>query len=187
MKNKKSARGAKFAEYTNYITDLFLAKYGQGLIIKSEIRNSWRYKFLYSPEAESFLILMTRTFIRSLNNADSNSTNPQFLDSLTTDIADYLSGYTVRGLPSTGYNSRTARRNAAKAIIKSAIFTDFPYIQNLFKEQAKKRALKQGPKSVRQRAQKQTEKQARKQAQTTYNEVISIFIELQTGPYRKQR
>lgn len=187
MKNKKPAHCAKFAEYTKYITDQFLSNFGRGLVVKDEIRNKWRYKYEYAPEVEAFLITMTRTFIRTLNSADSNSTNPQFLDSLTTDIADYLSGYTVGGLPVTGYVSRTARRNAAKQIIKAAIYTDFPYIKKLLADQQKKRALKQGSKSVRQRAQKQTEKQANQQARTTHKEIISIFIELQTGPYRKQR
>lgn len=130
---------------------------------------------------------MTRTFIRTMNRADSNSTNPQFLDSLTTDIADYLSGYTCRGLPADKYKTKTARRNAAKAIIKSAIFTDFPYIQKLFEDQKKKRALRQASKEVRQRDQQQARQKERKQSRFTHNEVISIFIEVQTGPYRKIR
>lgn len=187
MKNKKSAHSAKFAEYTKYITDAFLSKFGRGLVIKDEIRNTWHYKYEYAPEVEAYLITMTRTFIRTLNSADSNSTNPQFLDSLTTDIADYLSGYTVGGLPVTGYTSRTARRNAAKSIIKSAIYTDFPYIQKLLADQQKKRALKQGSKNMRQRAKQEKQKQSQKKSRITHNEVISIFIELQTGPYRKQR
>lgn len=129
---KQTATQRIFAAYTKYISELVLDKYGPSYSTQEEMRNSWRHKIQYSSEIENFLIFKTQMFIRFLDSRDSNSTNPQVLDALTREIADYLSAYTMR-VPN------VPTRKKAKTILKHTLYDNSSYIRYLLINQELKR------------------------------------------------
>ncbi len=132
--NAQTASQRVFAIYTRSISELFLDKYGASYATQENTRNTWRASAEYSRDAEEFLILQSRIFIRVLDSRDPNSTNPQFLKSLTNLMADYLSAYTKR-------NTIYHNRSEAKAALKRVLYTDFSYINRLLEKQAAARRM----------------------------------------------
>lgn len=136
FRNQQTASQRAFAVYTRNISELFLDKYGASYATQENTRNTWRTSVAYSRDAEEFLILQSRIFIRTLDSRDPNSTNPQFLKSLTNLMADYLSGYTKK-------NPIYHSRNEAKAALKELLFTKFGYINRLQNAQTAARRASQ--------------------------------------------
>ncbi len=134
--NAQTASQRVFATYTRSISELFLDKYGASYATQENTRNTWRASAEYSRDAEEFLILQSRIFIRMLDSRDPNSTNPQFLKSLTNLMADYLSAYTKK-------NPIYHSRNEAKAALKELLFTKFGYINRLQNAQTAARRASQ--------------------------------------------
>lgn len=133
---KQTATQRTFATYTREITALFLDKYGTSYATQENTRNTWRETCAYSAAAYDFLILQTRVFIRLLPHDKSSSTNPQFLDSLTSLMADYLSAYTMK-------QPNIANRKQAKEKLKDALYNEFGYIQTIIQKRQAKRAARQ--------------------------------------------
>lgn len=148
--NASTAATHELGVYSRHITKLFLDKFGPSYADTEEIRNSWRKNAPYSVDAEDFLILQTRTYIRMLDPQDSNSRNLSYLKLLTKMMADYLTAYTHR-------NPAIANRNMARKRIEAALYDDFAYIKYLSAKQAAARALRQ------QRAEKHKEKRRMRQ------------------------
>lgn len=148
--NASTAATHELGVYSRHITKLFLDKFGPSYADTEEIRNSWRKTAPYSVDAEDFLILQTRTYIRMLDPQDSNSRNLSYLKLLTKMMADYLTAYTHR-------NPAIANRNMARKRIEAALYDDFAYIKYLSAKQAAARALRQ------QRAEKHKEKRRMRQ------------------------
>lgn len=134
-KKGKSAAQTKFSEYVQEITEYMLREHGPSYATKDTVRNTWRKIIQYKPEIEQDLILKTRTFIRSLSIFSSNSTNPEFLRSLTNLMADYLSAYTMR-------KPKCPNRRKAKEALQSLLYDENPYITHLLARQAEARAAK---------------------------------------------
>ena len=122
-------RTAYFSQYAKYITKIVLEEYGPSYANPNEILNTWRNLFPYSKTVEDFLIFKTKIFIRTLDGRDSNSTNPQFLQSLIKEIADYLSAYTMK-------NPNIHTRKKAKMLLFDALYNQSAYIQNLLTQQS---------------------------------------------------
>ena len=126
---KQTAAQRVFSTYTIYISNMVIDKFGGSYTTLGTIHNTWRREFPYSKEIENFLIFNTKMYIRFLDSRDSNSTNPQFLEALAREIADYLSAYTVR-------NPKHANRKKAKEVLKIELYDESSYIQNLLARQA---------------------------------------------------
>lgn len=178
--NKKSATQVAFERYTREITIAFLDKFGPSYATQSIVRNSWRHKIPYSPEAHQFLILQSIMFLRTLSASDSNSTHPDFLNALTTLMADYLSLYTMQGNINNelGVNKKQIR-TAAKNDLKQALFTQCDYINNLFARQKANRAIRT---SGRKAMMAERERRKREKALQDYNinrQVMREFSEMQ--------
>lgn len=150
FRNASPAATHELGMYSRHITKLFLDKFGPSYTSAEEIHNSWRKIIPYSADAEDFLILKTRTYIRMLDPQDSNSRNLSYLKLLTKMMADYLTAYTHR-------NPAMANRNMARKRIEAALYDDFAYIKYLAAKQAAARALRQ------QRAEKYKEKRRMRQ------------------------
>ncbi|MDR0741541.1 MAG: hypothetical protein LBF28_02095 [Rickettsiales bacterium] len=97
-------------QYLPYVSSIVVEEFGRSYDIVDNIKNTWRAKFDISQEIADFLILKTKTFIRLMNSADSNSTNPQFLKSLIASISDYLSAYFMR------FDNVGKRKNVSAAL-----------------------------------------------------------------------
>lgn len=134
-REKQSAAQRTFAQYTQYITEAFLEKYGYSYENQSNVRNTWRAKHPYSKEAEDLLIFKSKMFIRFLDARNSNSTNPQFLKALTGLMADYLSAYSMK-------NPDVPNRKKAKEMLNRALYDQSVYIQDLLARQAVSRINK---------------------------------------------
>lgn len=134
-KKKQSAAQIKFSEYVKEITEYMLREHGPSFARQANVRNTWRKIIEYTPEIEQELILQTRTFIRALSISSSNSTNPEFLRSLTNLMADYLAAYTMK-------KPNCPNRRKAKEALQSLLYDDNPYITNLLARQAVARAAR---------------------------------------------
>lgn len=174
---QSSAAGKQFAVFTRYITILFLDNFGSSYMTQESVRNRWRAECDYKPEAEKFLILKSRTYLRMLDLTDSNSTNPVFLKSLTNLMADYLSAYTMR--------SDKTRKHATQDL-KKELYDENPYIQHLLANQAQKRkdGYTRTPEKVAARRKREAAQTA-KRARELHNQVMAEFAE--TNTYRKKR
>ena len=172
-----SATSKQFANFTQYITNLFLNDFGKSYMTQESVRNRWRAECDYSIEAEQFLILKSRTYLRMLDSRDSKSTDPHFLNALTNLMADYLSAYTMRA-------GGTRRR--AKDKLKAALYTENPYIQNLLadQEQRRKEGHKRTPEVLAARRKHDTALAA-KRARELHRQVMGEFAE--TSTYCKKR
>ncbi len=126
---QQTAARRTFSQYVKYITKIVLEEYGPSYANPNEILNTWRRLFPYSKTVEDFLIFKTKIFIRLLDSRDSNSTNPQFLQILITEIADYLSAYTRQ-------NPNVHTRKKAKMLLFDALYNQSAYIQNLLTQQS---------------------------------------------------
>ena len=126
---QQTAAQRTFSQYVKYITKILLEEYGPSYANPNEILNTWRNLFPYSKTVEDFLIFKTKIFIRTLDGRDSNSTNPQFLQALIKEIADYLSAYTMK-------NPNVHTRKKAKMLLFDALYNQSAYIQNLLTQQS---------------------------------------------------
>lgn len=126
---KQTAAQKTFSAYTGYISKLVIEKYGPSYSTYEEVRNRWRNLIPYSAEIENFLIFQTKMYVRFLDSRDSNSTNPQFLESLAKLMADYLSAYSMQ-------NPKYATRKKAKEMLKKELYDNCSYIQHLLARQA---------------------------------------------------
>lgn len=171
-----SATSKQFANFTQYITNLFLNNFGKSYMTQESVRNRWRAECDYSIEAEQFLILKSKTYLRILDSRDSKSTDPHFLNALTNLMADYLSAYTMRA---------GGTRKSAKGKLKAALYTENPYIQNLLADQAQKRkeGHKRTPQIVAERR-KHDATLVAKRARELHRQVMGEFAE--TSTYRKR-
>ena len=126
---KQTAAQRAFSSYTTYISETVIDTYGPSYANQETMRNTWRNQIPYTDEIADFLVFKTHMYIRFLDSRDSNSTNPQFLEALAREIADYLSAYTVR-------NPKHANRKKAKEVLKIELYDESSYIQNLLARQA---------------------------------------------------
>ncbi len=174
---QNSATSKQFANFSQYITNLFLADFGKSYMTQENVRNRWRAECDYKPEAEKFLILKSRTYLRMLDSRDSKSKDPNFLNALTNLMADYLSAYTMR--------AGKTRKHATKDL-KTALYTENPYIQNLLadQEQRRKEGYKRTPDTVAARR-KHDAVLAAKRAHELHRQVMGEFAE--TSTYCKKR
>ena len=171
-----SAVSKQFADFTQYISRLFLYDFGKSYMTQENIRNRWRAECDYKPEAEQFLILKSKTYLRMLDSCDPKSKDPHFLNALTNLMADYLSAYTMRA---------GGTRKSAKDKLKAELYTENSYIQNLLADQAKKRkeGHKRTPQIVAARR-KRDAAVAANQARELHRQVMGEFAE--TSTYRKR-
>ena len=175
---QNSAADKALDDFKKYIGKLFIDKFDKRSCTSYEtVGNCWRVECEYSAEAENFLILQSRTYLRNLDRNDSKSQNPSFLGALTSLMADFLSAYTMR--------SGTTRRQAEKKL-KKQLYTENPYIINLLAEQDKKRkdGYKRTPENVAARRKKEAAAAA-KQARELHRQVMGEFTEVST--YRRKR
>lgn len=139
-RHKNTAASKLFnTSYVPTISELVITKHGPSYENVTTLGKTWRTNIEYKPEIEEFLISRTRLFIRTLDTRDSNSTNPQFLRSLTNMIADYLSKYTAR-------SSQQLTRKKAIQFLTNALYDNFNYIQTIIRMiNIKKDAANQTP------------------------------------------
>jgi hypothetical protein len=155
MTHKKTA-GKKFQEpsvavtvfnkdYTYHITDLVIDHFGDSYQTSDQIKNSWRKEIQASSEIADFLILHTKSFVRLLTIPCAK--NPQFLKSLTINIADYLSVYFMRldnaslcSLLKTSYKFQepVTRKSVTKELY-NVFYNNFEYVQNIMSDAQKKK------------------------------------------------
>ena len=130
---KNSASEKLFHNYIRFIQGEVIGhdKIGYSYAISENIRNKWRYDFRWDKEIENFIILQTKTYIRTLDSRDAKSTDPNFLGAFVKMVADYLSAYFMRAPNMT--------RNQAKKYLYSVLWEENHYIQGLLKYQAHKR------------------------------------------------
>lgn len=128
----KSAVQVYFGDvYVPEVSNLIYQKYGPSYSTFENLRNRWRAEIRYSLQIEDELILHAKTFIRTMGD-DSRYTNPQFLEAFVIRVADYLSAYIMR-------NPAYVTRKEAKMALKSQLWDNFFYIQNMLAAQARKR------------------------------------------------
>ena len=174
---KDTATQKQFEHFVRHITELFVSEFGNSFMTPENTRNRWRAECDYKIEAEKFLILKSRTYLRMLDYRDSKSTNPDFLKSLTNLMADYLSAYTMRA---------GGTRKHAKEALKAALYSENPYIQQLLANQAQKRNehVKRTPQNVAARRKRERIEQA-KHAHDIHKQVMANFAAV--NEYRKKR
>ena len=75
---KNSASEKLFHNYIRFIQGEVIGhdKIGYSYAISENIRNKWRYDFRWDKEIENFIILQTKTYIRTLDSRDAKSTDP---------------------------------------------------------------------------------------------------------------
>lgn len=126
--------------YVPQIADFIYKKYGASFACYAEDRNTWRDSVAHTAAIETDILLETRMFIRCeldrYPDLASVRQNPQFLHSLVTCIADYLSKYFAR-------NGAFKKRKDAKQYLMSQLWMYFPHIQNMLREQEAKRAARE--------------------------------------------
>jgi len=167
-------------EYKNFITTEFLDKFGSSYQSPASIGDSWREITNYSPIAEKFLISKSTLFLRTLNYADSKSTDPHYLRGLTNRMAKYLSLYIMQEneFDPNERASKRAARTIATDKLKLALYDENPYIQTLLNRQSAKRNLREKHPDSYSHIIRRNEKQ--KSARRDYSiacEVQSMFME----------
>ncbi len=173
---RKSAVDITFNDYTRTITSEFLEQFGASYMSQATTRNKWREAVPYSAAAEKFLIFKTKIFISTLPSQEGKYTDPQFLDSLTTQMADYLSAFTMHGhaLPISN-RARKELRKQEKEKLKNTLFVNNAFIQNLFAKQREKREKRRRNPQYRNAEKRENAlRQARKDLKIM-REVQSIF------------
>ncbi|HNY25707.1 MAG TPA: hypothetical protein PKJ33_04205 [Alphaproteobacteria bacterium] len=124
-------------DFTVYISTLVIDEFGVSYQTSSELKNTWRKTFKPSIEIADFLILKTKSYIRLLNHEDAK--NPQFLESLTSYISDYLACYFTKIKNSELYSILKISKEFKKPIHRDFIseelhkifYYNFSYIKNL--------------------------------------------------------
>ena len=91
---KSTKADETFGEYSEYITDKVISKFGGSYQNRQELRNTWRVTFPCNAECADFIMLKTKTFLRTL--PDDNLRDLNFSYRLCQNIADYLSKYMAR-------------------------------------------------------------------------------------------
>lgn len=136
IKYKNSALSTLF--YKTYVPEIskkVIDAFGDSYITFNDLKDSWRKQLNYSKAASDYLILETKTFIRLLDQRNQDSTNPQFLDSLTGLMADYLSVYFVR-------SAEASTQQDVIKDLKDKFYHQNNCIQFLLTQQKKRRAAK---------------------------------------------
>jgi len=132
----KGAAQSYFSEvYVPEVCNIIYRQYASYSTYKTN-RNRWRADIEYSIHIQETLILHAKTFIRTMSSDNSRNTNPQFLASFVNIVSDYLSGYTMR-------NPFYSSRKEARIALKTCLWDNFSYIQNLLTRQAQKRAARE--------------------------------------------
>lgn len=122
-------------DYTNYISELFISEFGGSYQTAKDLKNTWRKTISPTQKTVDFLILHSKVYIRMLNIPCAK--NPQFLKSLTVNIADYLSSHFME------FDGYKGKRQNIKNSLEKVLFDDFDYIQNIIKDlEAKKEQKK---------------------------------------------
>lgn len=173
---RNSAVNIAFGNYTKFITNEFLEKYGPSYANQDNTRNAWRQNVAYSKEAVLFLIQKSITFVATLPGGDPKSTDPHFLNALTTRMADYLSAYTMRANElQKSKNIKPQSRKSAKQELKLALYDNSSYIQNLFRKQKEKREKRTRNPHYREELKREDALQAANKNYAVMKEVQIIF------------
>ena len=106
-KSRKDKNGKTFADkvleqYISYISEEVYEQYGLGkkdsdIIGTNAQKNAWMVLHNWDDAKEKFVIERTKTYIRTLDSTDSNSTNLQFIKALVNRIVAYLSVFCQNG------------------------------------------------------------------------------------------
>ncbi len=185
--NRKDSNGQTLAdrltaEYSVWISEEIYKKYGIG---KNQaltdnmgrvrpLRDQqmlWRVCFAWSNEMEQFIIEKTKTYIRLLDNGDSNMTNLRFLRALTNRMAVYLSGWAV--------NAPHRTFSDATKIFTDALYDNSSYVRGVELRQAAKQVIKeQRSKNFVTNQRKREKIAAKKKNRDISRQVHVIFIEV---------
>lgn len=187
MARTSSAVDLIFHDYTRYITTEFLDKFGLSYSNQENTRNTWRDNYPYSADAERYLIAKSITFLATLSRNNSNNTQPDFLRSLTREMADYLSKYTMHKFPLPDNNKgRKLVRNRAKAELHIKLYDDCWYIKNLLAKQKTKREKRYRNPHYREEQKRADRMAAAVKDLRIAKDVSSMFIEVSQyrGPKR---
>ncbi len=188
---KKSASDNAYMQYIFYIIDQLIENHCAPSYATQESMRKWYFDIPYSDKTMSMLIEKSILFIRTLNAGDSNSTDPHFLNSLTDKMADYLSGYMMRGdhrMAAGNADKATRRlvRDTAKEKLKEALFTNCRYIRFLFAQQKAKRDTRAAGQGAVNKERTKAKKQSAKEAYKITCQIRAEFVIMQNIP-RKQR
>ena len=125
----------KFGEYSEYITDMVISEFGGSYQNRQELRNTWRVTFPYSVVCDDFIMLETKTFLRTL--PDDNLRDLNFSYRLCQNIADYLSKYMAKGIENNG-NGKNENKKSMNQDVLNRLFFDFDIFVNNFNKRYKK-------------------------------------------------
>ena len=154
--HKYTAKQTALHEYTQQINEHMFVTHGY-LHLSPEDRTTsvWRAKIPYSPEIEQDIIEFTQSFLHAFINNRSNYRNPQFMQCLINDIADFLSKFVAN-------NPKFDKRKHATKFLA----------QTLTSHNAISKPAQQTSKAQR-------KKENRKQARETHRQVSGLFDEAQ--------
>jgi len=125
----------KFGEYSEYITDMVISEFGGSYQNRQELRNTWRVTFPYNAECADFIMLKTKTFLRTL--PDDNLRDLNFSYRLCQNIADYLSKYMAKGIENNG-NGKNENKKSMNQDVLNQLFFDFDiFVKNFYKRYKK--------------------------------------------------
>ena len=125
----------KFGEYSEYITDMVISEFGGSYQNRQELRNTWRVTFPYNAEYADFIMLKTKTFLRTL--PDDNLRDLNFSYRLCQNIADYLSKYMAKGIENNG-NGKNENKKSMNQDVFNQLFFDFDiFVKNFYKRYKK--------------------------------------------------
>ncbi len=117
FRGASAALNAFNKQFVPEITTLVIREHGKSYA--NDHDNTWRQEMDWSEQVADFLILKSRTFIRS-----QKIMNLSFIESLSKLMADYLSKYFVK---SPQFKSRAQARRA----LELKLYNEFSYVQRL--------------------------------------------------------
>ena len=186
-KSRKDKNGKTFADkvleqYISYISEEVYEQYGLGkkdsdIIGTNAQKRAWMVLHNWDDAKEKFVIGRTKTYIRTLDSTDSNSTNLQFIKALVNRIAAYLSVFCQNG------PNRTIK--SAREMLVNALYTNNSYVRGLELYRLE-RSLNPKPRTQKTVADKKKREriQAQQKKRDMERQVHIMFVEVQT--YRKK-
>ena len=109
-----------FETYKQFITEQFIARFGNSYDTPESLPCDWRDYYEYVPYCEEKLIDITKTFIHAYPSSERKYQSPAFLRTLTGLISEYLSKYVAK---------KGCSRNTCTQYLKEILFKNNRHVQ----------------------------------------------------------